>query len=282
VREALAYAFDFEWSNRQLFFGAYTRTRSYFDNSELSARGLPDAAELALLEPLRAQLPPRVFGEEYRPPVTDGSGNLRENLRVATRLLREAGWQVRDGVLVDAQGRPFRFDILLNQGGLFERIALPYLENLKRLGIQAQTRLVDTAQYQRRLEEFDFDMTVTVFGASDSPGNEQRNYWSSAKADVVGSGNLAGLRSEAIDRLVEAVIAAPDRAALVTRTRALDRALQWSFLVVPHWHTRVDRVAYWDRFGRPAVTPRVGYLPSVWWVDPRKDAALREKRAQGR
>jgi len=282
VREALAHAFDFEWSNRQLFFGAYARTRSYFDNSELSARGLPDAGELALLEPLRAQLPPRVFAEEYQPPRTDGSGNLRDNLRVATRLLREAGWQVKDGVLVDAGGKPFRFDILLNQGGLFERIALPYLENLKRLGIQAQTRLVDTAQYQRRLEEFDFDMTVTVFGASDSPGNEQRNYWNSAKADVVGSGNLAGLKNEAIDRLVEAVISAPDRATLVTRTRALDRALQWSFLVVPHWHTRVDRVAYWDRFARPAVTPRVGYLPSVWWVDPQRDAALREKRAQGR
>jgi microcin C transport system substrate-binding protein len=282
VREALAYAFDFEWSNRQLFFGAYTRTRSYFDNSELSARGLPDAGELALLEPLRAQLSPRVFTEEYRPPVSDGSGNLRENLRIATRLLREAGWQVKDGVLVDARGRPFRFDILLNQGGLFERIALPYIENLKRLGIQAQTRLADTAQYQRRLEEFDFDMTVTVFGASDSPGNEQRNYWSAAKADVVGGGNLAGIRSDAIDRLVEAVIAAPDRQALVTRTRALDRALQWSFLVVPHWHTRADRVAYWDRFGRPAVTPRVGYLPSVWWVDPAKDAALRDRRAQTR
>ena len=282
VREALAHAFDFEWSNRQLFFGAYARTRSYFDNSELSARGLPDAGELALLEPLRAQLPPRVFTEEYQPPRTDGSGNLRDNLRVATRLLREAGWQVKDGVLVDPQGKPFRFDILLNQGGLFERIALPYLENLKRLGIQAQTRLVDTAQYQRRLEEFDFDMTVTVFGASDSPGNEQRNYWNSAKADVVGSGNLAGLRNEAIDRLVEALISAPDRAALVTRTRALDRALQWSFLVVPHWHTRVDRVAYWDRFARPAVTPRVGYLSSVWWVDPQRDAALRDRRAQGR
>jgi microcin C transport system substrate-binding protein len=282
VREALAHAFDFEWSNRQLFFGAYTRTRSFFDNSELSARGLPDAGELALLEPLRAQLPPRVFTEEYRPPVSDGSGNLRENLRIATRLLREAGWQVKDGVLVDARGRPFRFDILLSQGGLFERIALPYIENLKRLGIQAQTRLADTAQYQRRLEEFDFEMTVTVFGASDSPGNEQRNYWSAAKADVVGGGNLAGIRSEAIDRLVEGVITAPDRQALVTRTRALDRVLQWSFLVVPHWHTRVDRVAYWDRFGRPAVTPRVGYLPSVWWVDAQKDGALREKRTQTR
>jgi microcin C transport system substrate-binding protein len=282
VREALTYAFDFEWSNRQLFFDAYARTRSYFDNSELSARGLPSKEELALLEPFKAELPPRVFTEEYNPPRTDGSGNLRDNLRIATRLLREAGWSVKDGNLVDAQGRPMRFDILLNQGGLFERIALPFIENLKRLGIQVQTRLVDTAQYQRRLEEFDFDMTVTVFGASDSPGNEQRNYWSAAKADMVGGGNLAGLKSAAVDRIVEAIIAAPDRASLVTNTRALDRVLQWSFLVVPHWHTRVDRVAYWDRFSRPAVTPRVGYLPSVWWVDPQKDAALRERRAQNR
>jgi len=282
VREALTYAFDFEWSNRQLFFDAYARTRSYFDNSELAARGLPSQEELALLEPFKAELPPRVFTEEYNPPKTDGSGNLRDNLRVATRLLREAGWSVKDGNLVDAQGRQMRFDILLNQGGLFERIALPYIENLKRLGIQAQTRLVDTAQYQRRIEEFDFDMTVTVYGASESPGNEQRNYWSAAKADMVGGGNLAGIKSAAVDRIVEAIISAPDRASLVTRTRALDRVLQWSFLVVPHWHARVDRVAYWDRFDRPSVTPRVGYLPSVWWVDPQKDAALREKRAQNR
>ncbi|MBL8702812.1 MAG: ABC transporter substrate-binding protein [Alphaproteobacteria bacterium] len=280
VREALAYAFDFEWSNRTLFHGAYTRTRSYFDNSELSARGLPGKDELEILEPLRGQIPERVFTEEYNPPKTDGSGNIRDNLRVATRLLREAGWQVKDGKLVDGQGRQMKFEVLLNSGSAFERIVLPYVESLKRLGIDASARSVDTAQYQRRSEEFDFDMTVDVFGQSESPGNEQRDQWTSQVADTQGSGNSTGLKSPAVDKLVELVIAAPDRASLVTRVRALDRVLQWSFLVVPNWHSRVARVASWDRFGRPAVLPRTGYDPSVWWVDTAKDEALREKRAQ--
>jgi microcin C transport system substrate-binding protein len=282
VREALAHAFDYEWSNRQLFFGAYARTRSYFDNSELAARGLPSPAELELLEPLRAQVPPRVFTEAYEPPRTDGSGNLRDNLRVATRMLREAGWQVRDNRLVDGQGRQLAFEILINSGSQFERIILPFIENLKRLGIEASVRSVDVAQYQRRMEAFDFDMTVIVFGQSDSPGNEQRDYWTAARADVQGSRNYAGLKNPAVDALVERIVNAPDRASLVTATRALDRVLQWSFLVVPHWHSKVDRVAMWDRFGRPAVTSKQGFLQSVLWVDPAKDAALRERRAQQR
>jgi microcin C transport system substrate-binding protein len=281
VREALGYAFDFEWSNRTLFHGQYKRTRSYFDNSELAATGLPSAAELAILEPLRADLPPRVFTESYEPPKTDGTGNLRDNLRIATRLLREAGWQVKDGKLVNAQGKPFTFEFLAT-GGQFERIVLPYFENLKRLGIEATVRAVDPAQYQRREEEFDFDMTLEGKGQSESPGNEQRDYWTSAAADMAGSRNLSGLKNNAIDQLVELLIAAPDREALVTRTRALDRALQWSFLVVPNWHLGTARVAHWDRFGRPDVLPRGGYDPSLWWVDPEKDRVLREKRAQTR
>lgn len=282
VREALTYAFDYEWSNRQLFFGAYARTRSYFDNSELSARGLPSPDELKLLEPLRAQIPPRVFTDAYEPPKTDGSGNLRDNLRIATRMLREAGWQVRDNRLVDAQGRQLTFEILINSGSQFERIILPFIENLKRLGIDAAVRSVDVAQYQRRLEAFDFDMTVIVFGQSESPGNEQREYWNAARADVQGSRNYAGLKNAAVDALVEQIVNAPDRASLVTATRALDRVLQWSFLVVPHWHSKVDRVAMWDRFGRPAVTSKQGFLQSVLWVDPARDASLRERRAQQR
>jgi microcin C transport system substrate-binding protein len=282
VREALTYAFDFEWSNRQLFFGAYARTRSYFDNSELAARGLPSKEELELLEPLRAQIPPRVFTEAYEPPKSDGSGNLRDNLRIATRMLRDAGWQVRDNKLVDAQGQPMKFEFLINSGSQFERVILPFTENLKRLGIEASLRSVDVAQYQRRLDEFDFDTTVVVYGQSESPGNEQRDFWASAKADVQGSRNLAGLKNSAVDGLVELIINAPDRAALVTRTRALDRILQWSFLAVPHWHSKVDRVAMWDRFGRPDVTSKQGYLQSVLWIDPAKDASLRERRAQAR
>ena len=280
VREALGYAFDFEWSNRTLFHDQYTRTRSYFDNSELAATGLPSAEERAILEPLKADLPPRVLTEEYQPPKTDGSGNLRDNLRVGTRLLREAGWQVKDGKLVGADGRPMQFEFLLSAGGQFERIVNPYVENLKRLGIEVSVRAVDAAQYQRRSEEFDFDMTIDVFGQSESPGNEQRDYWTSHAAETLGSQNSSGIRNPAIDKLVELVIAAPDRAALVTRTRALDRALQWSFLAVPNWHLRFARVAAWDRFGRPDKLPRVGYDPNWWWVDAAKDAALREKRSQ--
>lgn len=282
VREALAYAMDFEWSNRTLFHSAYARTRSYFDNSELAASGLPDKDELALLEPLRGKIPDRVFTETYQPPRTDGSGNLRDNLRIATRLLREAGWQIKDGKLVDSAGKPFVFEFLLNQGSLFERIVLPFMENLKRLGIEGSVRAVDTAQYQRRFESFDFDMAVMSWGQSESPGNEQRDYWHSSKVGVDGSYNIAGIANPAIDTLIDLVISAPDRATLVTRVRALDRVLQWSFLVVPNWHSRTARVAHWDRFSWPATLPRSGFLSSTWWVDPAKDAALREKRGQSR
>jgi microcin C transport system substrate-binding protein len=279
VREALGYAFDFEWSNRNLFNGAYTRTRSYFDNSELAATGLPSPEELKLLEPLRGQIPDEVFTKEYQPPKTDGSGNWRDNQRAATRLLREAGWRVVNQKLVDAQGKQMSFEILLSSPQ-FERIVLPYAENLKRLGIDARIRTVDTAQYQRRSDEFDYDMTVEVFAQSESPGNEQRDYWSSAAADVTGSRNSIGIKNKAIDTLVEAIIAAPDRDSLVARTRALDRVLQWEHYVVPNWHSRVARVAYWDRFSRPQVLSKYGYLGSTWWVDPQKDAALRQRRGQ--
>jgi microcin C transport system substrate-binding protein len=277
VRQALTYAFDFEWSNRNLFNGAYTRTRSYFDNSELAATGLPSKEELKLLEPLRGQIPDEVFTTEYQPPKTDGTGNWRENQRIASRLLNEAGYKVQNQVRVGPDGKQMSFEILLSSPQ-FERIALPYVENLKRLGIDARIRTVDTAQYQRRMDEFDFDMTVEVFGQSESPGNEQRDYWSSATANVPGSRNTIGISSKAIDTLVEAIISAPDRDALVAATRALDRVLQWEHYVVPNWHSRVARVAYWDRFSRPKVLSKYGYLPTTWWVDPKKDAALRAKR----
>lgn len=281
VRLALSHAYDFDTANRTLFHGAYTRTRSYFDNSELAARGLPNAEELAVLEPLRAQLPAEVFTTEYQPPRTPGTGieGWRENRRIATRLLTEAGFRITNNRLVDAQGRALEFEMLLNSPQ-FERIVLPYRENLRALGIEMRVRTVDPAQYQRRMDEFDYDMTVVLFGQSQSPGNEQRDYWMSDRAEVQGSNNQLGLRDPAIDRLVELLIAAPNRAALVTRTRALDRVLQWGHYVVPNWHLAVDRVAYWDRFGRPSTTSRVGFLSAVWWVDPQKDAALRARRGQ--
>lgn len=279
VRRALAYAFDFEWSNRNLFYGQYTRTRSYFDNSELAARGLPSPEELAILEPLREQLPPEVFITAYEPPTAADSEQLRANMKKALELLQEAGWTFRDRKLVNAKtGEPFRFELLIAEP-TWERIALPFARNLERLGIEMSVRSVDSAQYENRLRDFDFDMVVNVWGQSLSPGNEQREFWSSAAADQPGSRNLVGLKNPAIDRLVDHVIAAPDRASLVARVRALDRALQWSFLVIPHWHIPYDRIAFWDKFGYPPVTPLQGVQLNAWWIDPAKDAALAGRKA---
>ncbi len=274
VRRALAYAFDFEWTNKTLFYGAYTRTESYFANTELAARGLPGPKELELLEPFRDRLPPEVFTEEYRAPRTDGSGNIRKNLRIALRMLREAGWEVQDGVLTNREtGEAMRFEILLVSPA-FERIAGPFVRNLERLGIEARIRTVDTSQYQNRLDDFDFDMIVTVWGQSLSPGNEQRNYWSCEAAETPGSRNYAGICDPAVDYLIDKIIQAPTREDLVVATRALDRVLLWGHYVIPHWHTRVIRVAYWDKFGRPSITPRYGLDLFAWWVDPAKQAAL--------
>jgi microcin C transport system substrate-binding protein len=274
VRRALAYAFDFEWTNAHLFYGAYTRTESYFANSELASSGLPGPDELRVLEPLRDQVPPEVFTTVYRAPSTDGSGYPRENLLTALRMLREAGWVVRDGVLRQTTtGEPMRFEIVGTEGS-FERIALPFVKNLERLGVQARVRTIDTAQYQYRMDNFDFDLTVWVWGQSLSPGNEQRDFWTSEKAATPGSRNMAGIRSPAVDRLVDLVIGAPDRASLVARTRALDRVLLWGHYVIPHWHIPFFRVAYWDKFSRPAVTPTYALGFEAWWIDPAKAARI--------
>jgi len=277
VRAALAYAFDFEWTNKNLFYGAYTRTESYFSNSELASRGLPEGAELELLERYRGRIPEEVFTRPYRAPASDGSGNIRRNLRAALRLLGAAGWRVRERRLVDAEGRPMRFEILLVSPS-FERVVLPFRRNLERLGIEVAVRTVDPAQYQRRLDTFDFDMVIATFGQSLSPGNEQRDYWSSKAADTPGSRNLAGVRDPVVDELVDLVIAAPDRKSLVTRTRALDRVLLWGHYVIPQWHVRSFRVAYWDLFARPAVTPPYGLAFETWWVDPAKVARVRARQ----
>ena len=281
VRQALGYAFDFEWSNKNLFFDAYTRTRSYFDNSELAARGLPQGEEKAILERLKDKLPPEVFTTEYQPPKTDGTGNIRDGIREATRLLRDAGWRIADQKLVDASGKQLSFEILLTQSqGAFERVLGPFVANLKRIGIEARLRSVDVAQYQNRVDDFDYDMIVGGWGQSESPGNEQREFWSSARADQKGSRNSAGIKDPAIDELVELLIADPDRASLVQRTRALDRALQWGFWVIPNWYLASDRVAAWDRFGWPAKNGKGGFDWSTWWIDPAKDAALRARRGR--
>ncbi len=269
VRAALAAAFDFEWSNAHLFYGAYTRTRSYFSNSELASRGLPGEAERAVLAPFRARVPDEVFTREYRPPSTE-PGGLRPNLIGALGLLKQAGWVVRDMRLVNAEtGEPLTFEVLIDDPN-WERITLPFVKNLQRFGVAARVRTVDSAQYEYRLKQFDFDMTVAVFPQSLSPGNEQVDYWASVAADTPGSRNLAGVRDPVVDRLIEQLIAAPDRAALVARTRALDRVLLWGHYVIPHWHITAFRVAYWNRFGRPTTSPKYGLGFDTWWVDPRK------------
>ena len=272
VREALAYAFDFAWTNKNLFYGAYKRTKSYFANSDLASSGLPSGQELAILEPFRSQLPAEVFTQAFTVPDGDGSGNIRNNLRTAVKLLKQAGWTVKNGKRIDpATGKPATFEILLVSPA-FERVVLPFVRNLKRLGIQVSVRTVDSSQYENRLENFDFDMIVATINQTLSPGNEQRDYWHSADADNPGSRNLAGIKDPVVDALVEQVIAAPDRHALIAASRALDRVLLWGHYVIPQWHLQSYRVAYWDKFQRPARSPKysLGAI-DTWWAKP--DAA---------
>lgn len=279
VRQALTYTFDFAWANKNLFYGQYTRTKSYFSNSELASSGLPGPAELKFLEPHRANVPPEVFTTEYQPPETDGSGNIRKNLRAAKKLLVAAGWTVKAGKLVNAKtGKAFKMEVLLISPA-FERIMLPMVKNLKRLGIEAKVRTVDSAQYVNRLNDFDFDAIVSTFSQSLSPGNEQRDFWASYNAETKGSRNFIGVKDPVVDDLIEKIIAAPDRQTLIAATRALDRVLLWSHYVVPQWHIQSFRVAYWNRFGRPAKTPKYDLGFFSWWIDPAKDAALKSAKA---
>ena len=279
VRKALAYAFDFEWSNKALFYGQYTRTRSYFDNSELAATDLPSAEELKILEPLRGRIPDEVFTTEYNPPVTEGKSGLRKNLRAASKLLTDAGWVIKGKQRVNAEtGKPLEFEVLL-VSPLFERIVLPFAQNLEKLGINARVRTVDTSQYRRRLDTYDYDVIVGGAGQSLSPGNEQRAYWGSEAADQEGGRNTIGIKDPAIDELIETLIAAPDRKSLITATRALDRVLQWGHYVIPQWHIPYDRVAYWNIFDRPKITPDSGNQLMTWWVDADKAAVLAKERA---
>ncbi len=271
VREALALLFDFEWTNRQLFNGAYFRTHSYFDNSELASSGLPGKDELAVLEPLRGQIPDEVFEKPFELPVTDGNGIIREQQRRAYQLLTEAGWHVENDRMVDAQGKPVKLEFLLVQSE-FERVLLPYKRNLADLGIELEIRRVDVSQYVNRLRSRDFDMIVSGFGQSNSPGNEQREYWHSVSADNPGSRNFIGLKDPAIDTLVEQLIAADTRQELITHTRALDRVLLWGHYVVPNWHIKTWRVAYWSHLAHPQVTPRQDIGLMTWWTRPEEPA----------
>lgn len=268
VREALVYAYNFEWANKTLFYGQYTRTDSFFDNSELGATqfgGLPSEAELKLLTPWRGQIPERVFTTPYTNPTNPDPSNMRVNLRHAKKLFAQAGWHVKDNKL-QKDGQVFDVEFLLVQAG-FERIVAPYIKNLQKLGIQANIRSVDAVQYKNRLIDYDFDIVVGSFAQSLSPGNEQRNYWSSASAEQAGGRNIIGIQSPAIDALVEHIIFAKTRPAQIAATRALDRVLLWNFYAVPHWHLTYHRLAYWHSLAHPPILPLYSHgFPNIWWL----------------
>jgi len=275
VRQAIGLAFDFEWTNKNLFNGQYARTSSIFQNSELAATGTPGAAELALLEPLRDKVPAAVFGPAYVPPVSDGSGNARDNLRRAVGLLQEAGWRTREGKLVhEATGERLRLEYLTFEPS-FERIIQPIIRNLERLGIEAVIRTVDPSQYELRMRTFDYDITTRRTASPLTPGVELRNYWRSESAATEGSLNLGGVQDPAVDALVEAVITAKDRPALIAAARALDRVVMWNHYGVPQWFKGVHTMAFWNKFDRPPLQPKYGLgVVDTWWVDLTKEKAL--------
>ncbi|HEY4890990.1 MAG TPA: ABC transporter substrate-binding protein, partial [Reyranella sp.] len=256
--------------------GLLTRINSYFFNSELAATGLPSKEELEVLEPLRGQIPEEVFTQEFKLPVTDGSGNNREGARRAIALLKDAGWEIKDGKMTSkATGQPFSFEMLLGEPRM-ERFALPFKQWAEKVGIEVRVRTVDPAQYQKRMDDFDFDLTIELFAQSLSPGNEQREFWGSEAARTKGSRNTGGISDPAIDKLIELVISAPDRKSLIMRTRALDRVLLWHHYVVPQYYSTEFWIAYWNKFGRPEKLAK--YQPrglSPWWIDAEKEKALR-------
>jgi microcin C transport system substrate-binding protein len=278
VRQALGLLFDFEWTNANIFYGQYTRAKSYFSNSELASSGVPLGRELEILEPFRKDLPPELFTKPFTPSVTKGDGNIREQMKQAADLFKAAGWELQKGVMTNtATGKPLTFEILVAQDA-FERVLLPYVANLQRLGIKASLRRIDTPQYINRMNDFNYDMTVLTIPQSLSPGNEQVSYWSSQSAGMNGSKNYMNVSNSVVDALVGQIIAAPTREELVAVTRALDRVLLWGYYVVPNWYVDGSRVAWWNRFAEPKVRQKygVGFL-DAWWVDGALDAALVKK-----
>jgi microcin C transport system substrate-binding protein len=278
VRQALTYAFDFEWTNKNLFYGQYKRSKSYFTNSELASSGLPSKEELELLNPLKNDLPKEIFNTPYLLPKTDGSGNIRKQLKIANALLEKAGWIINAGKRIHSKSRAaLKFEILLISPS-FERVVIPFTKNLNRLGIEANVRVVDTAQYINRLRSFDFDMIIMSIGQSLSPGNEQKNYWHSESAERMGSRNYIGIKNSAIDKLINHLIYAPDRQSLITATHALDRALLWGHYVIPNWHINYYRISYWNKFSKPEIVPKYGLGFFNWWIDEEKKKTIYLKK----
>jgi microcin C transport system substrate-binding protein len=274
VREALNLGFDYEWTNKTIFHGAYKRMQSIFQGSELAATEAPSPAELKLLEPYKDKLPAKALSEPYRAPVTDGSGNPRENLRRAVRLFAEAGWTVKDNRLVNAKGEPFEIEFLMFEAS-FDRIIGPFIANLEKLGIKAQMRIVDVAQYKHRLDHYDFDVLTQRYVQPLTPGVEQRDYWGSKAGATPGSRNVAGIQDAAIDALIERVVDAKSRDDMTAAASALDRVVMWNHYLLGQWSKGEHTIAYWDRFGRPQVTAKYSMgFPGTWWFDKQKAAAL--------
>lgn len=274
VRKALDYAFDFEWTNNNLFYNLYKRSAGFFANSDMEASGMPSPEELALLEPFRDELPAEVFGEPYTPPVSSGRGQDRQLLRNADALLREAGWTLKDGKRVDAKGEQFEIEFLLFSPA-FVRVINPYIENLKRLGIAGTIRLVDSAQYERRVKSFDFDLTTRRYVLRLTPGVEMVNYWGSATASTEGSLNLSGIANPVVDKLIDTALAAKSRNELIAATRAIDRVLRSGHYWVPHWFKAEHNMAFWDKFSWPEKKPRYDRgIIATWWYDAEKAAKL--------
>ena len=279
VRQAFNWAMDFEWQNKNVFFGQYKRTNSYFANSELAASGVPQGKELALLKAYEKQLPPALFTQPYKNPGTDGSGNNRAHLRKATDLLREAGWEIKDGKLVNAKGENFEVEFLLDDD-LFERVVAPYKQSLERLGMKVSVRIIDSAQYQNRMDNRDYDIIVGNFAQSLSPGNEQREFWSCDAAKRVGSRNVIGICDPVVEKLIDKVIFAANREDLVAATHALDRVLLWRAYAVPQWFSPALRMAYWRGLAHPKPTPAYSPgFPDIWWRAPAANAKTPEKKA---
>ena len=275
VREAFDLVYNFEWLNQNIFFGQYKRTSSYFENTEMAAKGLPQGKELAILEEVRAEVPPEVFTTEYKNPVNGTPTDERNNVRKALKLLQDAGWEIKNGVLTNAKsGEVMTIEFLTAQENML-RLVSPYMQSLEKLGVKSTARVVDTPQYQRRTDNFDYDAVVDIFAQSESPGNEQRDFWGTAAADRVGSRNSIGIKNPAVDKLIDKIIFAKDREELVAACRALDRVLLWNHYVVPQYYTPNERFSYWNRFSHPQTLPtRAIGFPTIWWYDQEKAAKL--------
>ena len=276
VREAIGYALDFEWINKNLFHSSYTRHKSYFSNSPFASSGLPSQEELKILEPFRDKLPERLFKEPFTLPTTDGSGNIRDNLKKAQLLFKEAGYEIRDGKLIHlATGKPLKLEIISNVPSM-EKVSLNFIKNLRAMGIEAKFRLLDPSQYIERMHSFDFDVLTGIIMQSNNPGNEQLNYWGSKASQEPGSSNYFGISDPIIDHLIDLVISARTYEELTERIHALDRVLLWGFYIIPHWSLKEFRYAYWNKFKYPPTSPLYDIGIETWWIDPILEKKLKQ------